>query len=168
MMNDDELRSRMARLADTTAIDTVTLEQVEARSRRRTLRQRSATVLAAFALSVIEPDALAALEAGHAVADRLDDTGAVALRYDKRIELILVSAEPASYAFVRRIDAGGKDADQDFSRARYRRRFLAENQDLAGGAPLFVPDGTHAAIPLRCRAGCRTAPAPLASDLPGG
>lgn len=52
MMNDDELRSRMAGLADTTAIDTVTLEQVEARSRRRTLRQRSATVLAAFALVV--------------------------------------------------------------------------------------------------------------------
>ncbi|MEL0284610.1 MAG: hypothetical protein VW964_08575, partial [Ilumatobacter sp.] len=51
-MNDDELRSRMAGLADTTAIDTVTLEQVEARSRRRTLRQRSATVLAAFALVV--------------------------------------------------------------------------------------------------------------------
>ena len=31
MMSDDELRSRMAGLADTTAIDTVTLEQVEAR-----------------------------------------------------------------------------------------------------------------------------------------
>ena len=51
-MNDDELRSRMAGLADTTAIDTVTLEQVETRSRRRPLRQRSATVLAAFALVV--------------------------------------------------------------------------------------------------------------------
>ncbi|MEO0494401.1 MAG: hypothetical protein AAF081_13415 [Actinomycetota bacterium] len=51
-MNDDELRSRMSGLADTTAIDTVTLEQVEARSRRRTLQQRGLTVLAAFALVV--------------------------------------------------------------------------------------------------------------------
>ena len=52
MMSDDELRSRMAGLADTTAIDMVTLEQVEARSRRRALQQRSATVLVAFGLVV--------------------------------------------------------------------------------------------------------------------
>ena len=77
MMNDDELRSRMAGLADTTAIDTVTLEQVEARSRRRTLQQRSATVLVAFALVVGGAIGVVSLgDGGDDLDVAADDTGA--------------------------------------------------------------------------------------------
>lgn len=77
MMNDDELRSRMAGLADTTAIDTVTLEQVEARSRRRTLQQRSATVLVAFALVVGGAIGVVSLgDGGDALDVAADDTEA--------------------------------------------------------------------------------------------
>ena len=77
MMSDDELRSRMAGLADTTAIDTVTLEQVEARSRRRALQQRSATVLVAFGLVVGGAIGVVSLgDSGDDLDVAADDTGA--------------------------------------------------------------------------------------------
>ncbi|MEM8705770.1 MAG: hypothetical protein AAGE98_04890 [Actinomycetota bacterium] len=74
MMNDDELRSRMSGLADQAQLDTVTLEQVHARSRRRTLQQRGVTVLAAFALVVGGAVGIAALNG----ADGDDDVNVAA------------------------------------------------------------------------------------------
>ena len=52
MMSDDELRTELNGLADQAEISTVSLDEVQARGRRRTLYQRGAVVLAAFALVV--------------------------------------------------------------------------------------------------------------------
>ncbi|MEM9202840.1 MAG: hypothetical protein AAGC53_14335 [Actinomycetota bacterium] len=52
MIPDDELRSRLGAMAEQAAVADVTLESVQARGRRRTLYQRGATVLGAFALVV--------------------------------------------------------------------------------------------------------------------
>ena len=64
MINDDELKARMSGLADTTEIDTITLDDVKARSRRRTLQQRGVAVFAAFALVVGGAVGIAALNGG--------------------------------------------------------------------------------------------------------
>ena len=52
MMSDDELRAELNSLADQVEVTTVTLDQVQARGRRRALYQRGAVVMAAFALVV--------------------------------------------------------------------------------------------------------------------
>ncbi|MEM9466604.1 MAG: hypothetical protein AAGA90_14625 [Actinomycetota bacterium] len=51
-MSDDELRSELNHLADRVEVSPVTLDQVQARGRRRTRYQRGAVLVAAFALVV--------------------------------------------------------------------------------------------------------------------
>ncbi|MEH2525324.1 hypothetical protein V1288_003233 [Bradyrhizobium sp. AZCC 2176] len=96
---------------------------------------------AAVALAVEQPDALANLEPRNAVADLVDDSGAVAVRNDARIFHRPVAAAAATD--IGGIDAGRLQPHPDFARTGHRRGHLAIGQHLGRGARSFVPDRLH-------------------------
>ena len=96
---------------------------------------------AAVALAVEQPDPLADLQARDAVADLVDDPGAVAVRNHARIFHRAIAA--AAAADIGGIDAGRLQPHADFARAGHRRRHLAIGQHLGRGARSLVPDRLH-------------------------
>ena len=96
---------------------------------------------AAVALAVEEPDPLTDLKPRHAVADLIDDAGAVAVGDHARIFHRAIAAGAA--ADIGGIDAGGLEPDADFARSGLRRRHLAEGQDIGRRTRALVPDRLH-------------------------
>src|ERR1017187_5536662 len=86
---------------------------------------------AAVALSVIEPDPLADAKPRDAVADLVDNAGAVAVG-DHAGEFQCAIAAGAA-ADIGGIDAGGLQPDADFARSGHRRRHLAKGQYVRCG-----------------------------------
>ena len=83
---------------------------------------------AAVALAVEQPDPLPEAEPRHAVADLIDDPGAVAVGDHARKFHRAIAA--AAAADIGGIDAGGFQANPDFARAGHRRRHLAKRQHV--------------------------------------
>ena len=99
----------------------------------------------ALPLPIPNPDPLAEARFGDAVADLVDDAGAVAVRDEAR------PGDLAGGALARfdvgRVDAGSRELDADLAGAGLRRLDLADAQHLACRTVLLVIGGAHA----RCR-----------------
>ena len=96
---------------------------------------------AAVALAVEQPDPLADAKPRDAVADLIDDPGAVAVGDHAGIFHRAIAAGAA--ADIGRVDAGGFQPDPDFARAGHRRRHVAKAQHIGRGARALVPDRLH-------------------------
>ena len=96
---------------------------------------------AAVALAVVEPDAIAFLEALRAGADLVDDAGAVAVGDHARVFHRIGRA--AAAIGVRRIDAGGFELDAHLALTRGRCRHVAVVEHFARRTCLVVPDCFH-------------------------
>src|SRR6185503_12275565 len=100
----------------------------------------------ALPLPVPQPDPFADARLRHAVADRVDDAGAVTVRDDAR------PGDLAGRALARfdvgGVDAGGGELDPHFARAGLRRCDVADLQHLARGPVLLVPTRLHSFVPF--------------------
>jgi len=96
---------------------------------------------AAVALAVEQPDPLTNAKPGNAVAELIDDPGAVAVRYHTREFHRAIAAGAA--ADIGRVDAGGLQPDPDFARAGRRRRHVAKAQHVRCCAGSLIPDSLH-------------------------
>src|SRR5450756_1224954 len=96
---------------------------------------------AAVALAVIEPDPLAGVKPRHAVADLIDNPGAIAVGNHAGKFYRAIAAGAA--ADIGGIDAGRFQPDPDFARAGHWRRHLAINKHIGRSAGSLVPDGLH-------------------------
>ncbi len=123
---------------------------------------RSGPEGAAIALAVEQPDALARFEPSHALADLVDDPGAIAVGDYAWVVHRPVAAATATD--VGGIDAGRLQPDPDLARSGLRRRHLAVTQDLARGARALVPDRLHL---QRAREGAAIEQDVLAGDETG-
>ena len=86
----------------------------------------------------VEDDALAELEAGHAVAERLDDAGSVGAE-DARFRH---RRQPFSDPDVEMVQPGGAEADEHLARPGLGIRHLLEHEHL-GAAVVVDPDRAH-------------------------
>ena len=117
---------------------------------------------AAVALAVEQPDPLPDAEPRDAVADLVDDPGAIAVGDHARKFHRAIAAGAA--ADIGRIDAGGLQPDADFARAGHRRRHVAIGQHIGCGARALVPDRLHL---QRAREGAAIEQDVLAGDEAG-
>src|SRR5262245_7816325 len=96
---------------------------------------------AAIALAVEQPDALTEFQPRHAVADLVDNPGAVAVRDHARIFHRTIAA--AAAADIGGLDAGSFQADTHFAGARNRRRHLTIGENLRRRPRALVPGRSH-------------------------
>ena len=96
---------------------------------------------AAVALAVEQPDPLPGLQVRDAVADLIDDPGAVAVRDHARIFHRPIGT--AAAADIGRIDAGSLEPNADLAWSGHRRRHLAERQHVRRRSSSLVPDRLH-------------------------
>ena len=103
------------------------------------------------ALRVPDPDLLPEAAPAHALADRVDLAGAVAVRDDQRMAWPVADTEAA--IAVGRVDTGEANPHPHLARPGPRLGELADLQHLAGGAVSGVEGRLHAGTSLAARAG---------------